>query len=1384
MKENNKIITIFTIITIKNMSKISKILEVNKISGEELNRMFEELPNSSKNLIKEINVQSYIKKLEPDEVIEFLDISYNKILSENLDSFRLLRIFLFVFGWSQYINNEIYSTCLLDLTGIKNNNLKELLFFIDKKYNLKEFLFLLYLMDSIEKINIVSFNDGAFRYEQLIKDVEEIAKNFSGFSKISNRMIEIKSCELRFDSLFQYADYVNNEVENSYTVVIGIEKLLEFKNKQNITVKFPDGQMNFYQQDNMNWEELTNNLNIFFNKFNGTSNGVTCTFEYNYVNKVGIEEVSRLAEELNSFDIIHNNFYNQKDIVSSKLVNNLGKISTKEHIGMIEENKNNIDEENKSLLYAYLHLYNNDYLKAIEILEELPRDTDCNYMGLLAQLYLKMNNRSKSLQIYKDIHNKDRLNVDIINNILHSLDKDINSYDEIYAWLKKALKINSKDIRILIHLGNYHAKNKSYKKSSSVWKYILNLTGDKYYDFLYDLNMFLVDFEHKSIEEVVQWTNRKVYEHPKYKNIIYYELGELTYYEKKSKYRDLALDYFNSVDMVMDEDISYRTSIKKMEIYYWKYFREKYKYIGRSNAYKFLKNLIDNIPVLTYGSKSTYKWSKYLYRTLSIPYDVWLEFSQEILFDYLAEWEDFIINENNQCTVLEVNYIDNNFIETEHGFMPDLSSMSIDNYLTLLLATAQVEVSKGNIQIANDIAYDFFNLANNLEGKYKKIAISFGLLTWSNNCFAINSYIEGILSFIAAIEVGIEVNEYFLAINIFMNNILEYLYSISDEIKLNDEKKELLKKYFKLTNAPETLYYSIIGKYDDVLKNEIKEIKEFVKIVERNDIKIIINFKLDSKEHLLHIDNLIQAFYKKDMVSESIKYINIFKDTLLLNTSENLDISSNYFVKWSDILYEVKEYKLALELLIYASENLIELRKVSHKEERAFFGERLKIVNEKILKILYYMENGKRDFTKDERFISCIINLLPKSIIEQKNQNFNMKMSGDMKDYEEKYWHLNNIIKNTNYKEPNNPIYKENIKQFLKTKEYLEKNHSGFKPLPIYNLSAEKFFQTVQDRLLNHDIFYQTILVDEILIHICITKDSQSIEVDKINVEQLNHLLDQLCIEIKKDVLTIENSKPEEYIKIFDRISDFLFKPLLKIVNKNDTLYYMPDFNLKYITPNYLRIADKWLIENINNIELVIDYYDIERSKKSSNDLGYAYFSSESKKGSLDIIRDNLESRDYFDNILIKEDTLKILKPLKTLVIVAHGVNYLFRYNYQGALNLELSREKQIDLKEVLVANENIENIIVIACSGGTPIDNKIERNNGVWASLFEKNVNNILLCKWDVSTEYTNNILSILLDSMNESNISLSEALKNAQLKYIDKNPILWAGLEVWKNQ
>ncbi len=66
---------------------------------------------------------------------------------------------------------------------------------------------------------------------------------------------------------------------------------------------------------------------------------------------------------------------------------------------------------------------------------------------------------------------------------------------------------------------------------------------------------------------------------------------------------------------------------------------------------------------------------------------------------------------------------------------------------------------------------------------------------------------------------------------------------------------------------------------------------------------------------------------------------------------------------------------------------------------------------------------------------------------------------------------------------------------------------------------------------------------------------------------------------------------------------------------------------------------------------------------------------------------------------------------------------------------------------------------------------------------MLRKRVKYILYCKWDVSTEHANDLLAVILQEMSLNERLLSEALNIAQRKRMHLNPILWAGLEVWKN-
>lgn len=70
-----------------------------------------------------------------------------------------------------------------------------------------------------------------------------------------------------------------------------------------------------------------------------------------------------------------------------------------------------------------------------------------------------------------------------------------------------------------------------------------------------------------------------------------------------------------------------------------------------------------------------------------------------------------------------------------------------------VLAQGKVKIKQGEIQLANDIAYTLFKLAETYDDNFSRnVSMCFGLLIWSGASMAIGAYAEGILSFVAAVD--------------------------------------------------------------------------------------------------------------------------------------------------------------------------------------------------------------------------------------------------------------------------------------------------------------------------------------------------------------------------------------------------------------------------------------------------------------------------------------------------------------------------------------------------------------------------------------------------------------------------------------------------------
>lgn len=91
----------------------------------------------------------------------------------------------------------------------------------------------------------------------------------------------------------------------------------------------------------------------------------------------------------------------------------------------------------------------------------------------------------------------------------------------------------------------------------------------------------------------------------------------------------------------------------------------------------------------------------------------------------------------------------------------------------------------------------------------------------------------------------------------------------------------------------------------------------------------------------------------------------------------------------------------------------------------------------------------------------------------------------------------------------------------------------------------------------------------------------------------------------------------------------------------------------------------------------------------------------------------------------------------------------------------------------------------LISCRSGSPNYDKIDETNGIWNAVFERYSGNIIMCKWDVMTKTTMDLLNDIFMECINNDSCLAEALIVAQRKLMKKisNPQLWAGLEFWIN-
>lgn len=1367
---------------------INNITDLTQIDCENL---LENLPVGINKVIKLYRLED-CAKLMGEEAFGKLLRKNREYLIENIKSiFSFWNKMFLQFADLYFTNQELMAEVFSELNIPGMGDLRKLLYVGENfdENTLSELLCILIRLANYQEIHIINYDTGIIHPSVCMENVRDELYYVEPkmLESMMKRIVIVEEPQLNFEYL---NTYVEQNAAGKFVIVIGMERLVEFMSKSEISVKLMQCNFSLGTSETVNWELLVNNINKLYAQIKENSAFLLTVYVVNNALDDAKQKIHQHYKDELIFDVLFDQTRPAFDgsIQDRKLFGEIFDLifSGNGAYEKILEHKEELSEDDFIILKVYFYLSKSDFFQAISELEQLHDDTDLDFKFLLAELYSIIGDTGAAYVILKEIYTRDKYYPNLVNAIVYSL-RDSENKDELLSWIKKGLAVNPYDPVLVNHLANFYTWTGDYLASAEQWKILYDLTGKLFYAILSEINYILLSADRSQLNYIRSWVDEKVSMYPQYSDEINNRIG-IVIFDKING--DKALPYFESVAESYDESYCIAAA-KIVEIYYKMYSRQT-NGVKQCEIEDFVQRLLKRIMILTYSAQSVYAWSSYIHKLFH--YEGWMEVSTGLLTECLLKLVEGYLKGDADSSRLIVNEanadnIEGCFEDYEDSRTPNLEVMNTDEYLLLLLAQGKSKISEGEIQAANDIAYTLFRLASMYEENfYKNISMSFGLLVWAGASMAISAYVEGILSFIAAADKLMEMHETAVLHETgFVFDQFLYLYSGSIQIGLDSANLMLLEKYFDSLEYPKVLLYHIFGRYERIMQEEPSEFRTLINQMEKANI--ILLTKNESLDNIIFYDALISSYYKTGELDKAGVYLQRLFPSIIMSLMDHIDIAYHLLMRYTDILMDLRDFNSVIGILGRMFQVIEKLRGLSFCVERSYLGDPADTIIRRILHI--YCKKGSlcdEKLEADELLCKMLINMVPKSIIEQKNGHAEANVDEILLRKEKEYYLLFELLSNAKKKSVGDLIYKRTVDRFFEIKQYLEKNHPDYKPLEAYALIGWKDgnpFEFLKSKLKEGEVFYRNILAENYLIHILVTENVYHICSEKIDLKELEKCLDHLEKMIDKSVDDLERMESDSYIPLFENLTKMLFQPLVDRMDRMDSLYYMPDYKLRHITPNFIRVNNKWGVECFSKIELIIDYNNIGNSKTQPNHWRNFFYTSNSSKGGLQEIRKTMDKFQYFEKLeLNRSGHIEIQESVNILVIAAHGISEEFGKSYNGAKKLELSRKKQVDLNEFIILNSaTVENAIIIACSGGTPTNAKIERNNGVWDSLLRKNVKYILYCKWDVSTKHTNTLLAAILEEMKTNEKLLSEALNIAQRKMVDLNPILWAGLEVWNS-
>lgn len=1245
------------------------------------------------------------------------------------------------------------------------------------------------ILNNYKEKNILLVNytlDIDNKYLHAVLELEE----FKSFEIFKPRIKNIKAVKDKLEEL----------TTNDLVLFIGLESL--FIDTAKDTFKVSTYKKTFYYKsyENIDFLKIMGFIDYLYLKSNTNLFFLVTTSDKN------ISE--RVTKELNDFDITimsmryvdKNKNIDDFDIIEKELLETITYKSYEEAISVLEKYEAKLSKASFRQTKVAILLKHGFGEKAIDLLSTSYEDLEITEKLILADLYFDNEIYHQAFNIAKTVFEENPLVLDAPDILL----KIVIALNIVEEWYKKIIEVDSSNRFVFERLANYFTQVKKFKKAMNLRNHLFKLTKKPLHLLL--IEILKVEDEKPKNAHIMESNILKIVKSSSDEELeieASFNLGR-TWFEV---YNSPQKAYYHFKDVLKQCDNShavisaeYRMKLLSNQGYSNKIIKPSYqkKYPDKLPTMR-INELFNSLLILTNDNIGYITWQNFIDDSQTI--EIWKKFLLKRTISELKEIDTTLMNsyikessifkELKKSDVVQLareykkdNSIEDFNLKENHEALVSMSKSLKEQiwtryYLVLYFA------HNGEPQLANNHAISLWFLANTIKDNkgLSKLSRHLGTLAWGIAQYRNGKEIEGISSILVTIKYFMDTKE----VIPFMEDALGIL---NIWIQMN---KELISKdniVFFITFFKELSKEHIVE--TDVSEYLIKE--DWESIYNKLGYKIYNSKEYNSQWGL--------DFYYYMVASSRLGKLDI---NLMLNNLDNVidamksrkDGRSKLLFSLAEIIFgHGDENKACLKLLKIAIQDIEQQRKeFKNTYERGFLSDSHRMIYQLYLVInVLVLKMDSLNPNEKNQIINNILNtfdyLSPRVLNEKKENHLKKEqITEEIQNIEKEYLSLIEDLSQyslNNFKDAYiKDEYTEKSRKYKDLKNFLEKEHPtyqndlNFEHIPI---------QLIQESLKDDEIYYQYINTKSFICYLIITKRfidtnfNQMIHIDK-DAQELASSLQNFT---KSTTYNIEDIH-----KLYFQLSQKYFNPLLTLYKTYKKIYINGDLTIPLLSSNLIRLEDNWLIEKVDFIVNVTNKnYFIGRKDIRNFNFKIATLGKKSNKQMIEtkkwINQDALKKSVFIDEFEVNINTVdNILEKNKSnsLLLISHGIQGDTNSSLTGALSID-GEKKSYKIDDFSFITK-LDCMYFLTCSSGSFSIGEHETSNSIINNILSKDINNVILCRWDVflnvSLEISENIITL---SKNQGiEYSLNQALKEILKNKKWEHPVYWAGIEVWKN-